>query len=331
MSKTFLLWSSLALAATGVTAQAEETNPVDGEVLVNKLNGVFGRHAAKRASGAKGFCAAGYLEPTAEAGQRFTSPLFQPGQHQASIRFSNGGGNPASDDRARSTRGIGVKMELPDDDTMDWAGSNVPMFVASTPEEFVEYLTVRAKDPVTGKKDKAAIDAYSKANPHTLKTGKYIKARPAPASVASTPYFMIHTFYLEGQDGKSHPVRWVFQPEGGYVGLTAEQEKTMPKDFLEAEFKGRVTSAPARWSIMVQFPKEGDPLNNANIAWPDDRETMKVGTLVANSYVTKGSANDCTGQVYDPLALPDGIEPSDDPMLEARSSSYAVSLTRRSE
>jgi catalase len=34
--------------------------------------------------------------------------------------------------------------------------------------------------------------------------------------------------------------------------------------------------------------------------------------------------------MFDPLALPEGIEPSDDPVLQVRSPAYAVSLSRRS-
>ena len=37
----------------------------------------------------------------------------------------------------------------------------------------------------------------------------------------------------------------------------------------------------------------------------------------------------CRNITFDPLILPSGISPSDDPLLPARSGVYAVSLTRR--
>jgi catalase len=37
----------------------------------------------------------------------------------------------------------------------------------------------------------------------------------------------------------------------------------------------------------------------------------------------------CTDVNYDPLVLPSGIEPSDDPLLSARSAAYARSFTLR--
>ncbi len=39
----------------------------------------------------------------------------------------------------------------------------------------------------------------------------------------------------------------------------------------------------------------------------------------------------CTAVNYDPLVLPSGIEPSDDPLLSARSAVYARSFTLRAE
>jgi catalase len=43
------------------------------------------------------------------------------------------------------------------------------------------------------------------------------------------------------------------------------------------------------------------------------------------------SENDgpCTNVNYDPLVLPDGIAPSNDPLLSARSAAYARSFTLR--
>ena len=41
------------------------------------------------------------------------------------------------------------------------------------------------------------------------------------------------------------------------------------------------------------------------------------------------AAGNCRDIEFDPLVLPSGIEPSDDPMLSARSAAYSVSFTRR--
>jgi catalase len=44
-----------------------------------------------------------------------------------------------------------------------------------------------------------------------------------------------------------------------------------------------------------------------------------------------GTPGECEREMFDPLLLPEGIEPSNDPILLVRSEAYAVSLSRRLE
>ena len=71
-----------------------------------------------------------------------------------------------------------------------------------------------------------------------------------------------------------------------------------------------------------------DPTHDATLPWPADRRTVDAGLLTLNSVDTeaKGNARDIN---FDPLVLPPGIEPSDDPLLSARSAVYAASYRRR--
>ena len=57
-------------------------------------------------------------------------------------------------------------------------------------------------------------------------------------------------------------------------------------------------------------------MDDATAVWPDDRPTVELGTLS----ITHPVANNDAAQralAYDPLRLVDGIESSDDPLLEA--------------
>src|ERR1700738_1578398 len=97
MRTTLRFWSvvlALATLAAPVAAAAQEAQPDD---LVNALNGVFGKHAGKRAAHAKGICIKGSFTPTSEA------PALSKAPHVAGPvpivgRFSQGGGNPAASD-----------------------------------------------------------------------------------------------------------------------------------------------------------------------------------------------------------------------------------------
>ena len=60
-----------------------------------------------------------------------------------------------------------------------------------------------------------------------------------------------------------------------------------------------------------------------------ERKTVTLGTLTVERVVAD-SANAEKVLLFLPSQVPDGIEPSDDPMIKARDDAYAVSFGRRS-
>jgi catalase len=81
-----------------------------------------------------------------------------------------------------------------------------------------------------------------------------------------------------------------------------------------------VSSAPP----VLQFRCDGP----WSLPWPEDRRHVDAG-LVSIDRVASEDNGSCTDVNYDPLVLPSGIEPSDDPLLSARSAAYARSFTLR--
>lgn len=71
-----------------------------------------------------------------------------------------------------------------------------------------------------------------------------------------------------------------------------------------------------------------DPTADATLPWPPDRAQIDAGTLTLDA-VSSEDGGPCTDINFDPLVLPAGIEPSDDPLLSARSAAYARSFTLR--
>jgi hypothetical protein len=59
--------------------------------------------------------------------------------------------------------------------------------------------------------------------------------------------------------------------------------------------------------------------------WPSTREELKVGTLSISSVAPQEDAA-CNAVNFDPLVLSDGIQPTNDPVLLARSPAYAISF-----
>ncbi len=101
-----------------------------------------------------------------------------------------------------------------------------------------------------------------------------------------------------------------------------------PANFLIDELDERLAKGAVKFRLVVQLAAEGDPVDNATAVWPKDRPVVELGVL---SLTRKVADNDSAQRAlaFDPLRLVDGIEGSDDPLLEARSSAYAVSRRRR--
>ena len=79
------------------------------------------------------------------------------------------------------------------------------------------------------------------------------------------------------------------------------------------------SSAPAR---------SDDPLDDPTALWPDDRELVDRRPARDQRRVDDPERDDHI-DVFDPLRLTDGVEPSDDPILHARRRAYSVSAYRR--
>lgn len=123
-------------------------------------------------------------------------------------------------------------------------------------------------------------------------------------------------------------VRWRFVPRDGEKQLTDAEQKSMPRDFLESAFTGRIHQGPVRWDMMVTIGRPGDPEDDPTIPWPSNRMEVKAGTLMLSSVMPDPVAGSYKIN-FDPLMMADGIEPTNDPILQLRSPSYAVSHTRR--
>ena len=62
--------------------------------------------------------------------------------------------------------------------------------------------------------------------------------------------------------------------------------------------------------------------------WPASRERVDAGMLTIDHVQAEAPGN-CRDINFDPLVLPAGIVPSDDPLLSPRSAVYSQSFSRR--
>jgi len=78
----------------------------------------------------------------------------------------------------------------------------------------------------------------------------------------------------------------------------------------------------------VTIANPGDPTADPSKAWPADRRTVEVGTLVVQQIVAERDGP-CRDINFDPTVLPSGMRTSDDPFPAARSAAYMKSYDLR--
>lgn len=100
------------------------------------------------------------------------------------------------------------------------------------------------------------------------------------------------------------------------------------KNYLFDAFIAQVHRQPLRWHLVLIVGQSDDSTTDATLPWPESREKVDVGTLTLD-HVKSDDASAATDVNFDPLVLPSGIAPTDDPLLSGRSAVYSQSFTRR--
>jgi catalase len=295
--------------------------------LTDAFEHVGGVHAGFRRNHAKGVGVSGFFDSNGN-GVRFSEAVvFRPGRVPVIGRFSLSGGQPYVADAPDEVRGLGLQFSLPDGEVWRTAMINLPVFPFRTPEAFYEQLVASRPDPKTGKPDPAGMKALLERHPETVQAITVIKSQPVSSGFDNTTFHGLNAFRFINSAGDSVPVRWLVTPMQPFEAASAAsgpRDKNYLFDALIAQIQGQ----PARWHLILIIGQPGDPTHDATIVWPADRERVDVGTLTLDR-VESEETSAATDINFDPLVLPAGIVPSDDPLLSARSAVYAQSFTRR--
>lgn len=324
MTKPSLAGLSLALAAFVAVPPSVNAAEATPEQIVDTLNAIFGKHKV-RSSHAKGQCVKGTFKPSADAAG-LTKSASLAKEVAVLGRFSIGGGNPKVPDATKTAvKGFAFRLD-PDGKSSDFAFLNTPVQFAKSPAQFLGFLQARLPGP-DGKPDPEKIKAFADANPETTTQGKWLMSKPVPASYAGVAYWGVHAFTLTNAKGESKIAKLKLVP-AAEAGLTDEEAKAKPADFLVAELTDRLAKGPASFDLVAILGEAGDPTGDVTAMWPEEsRKSVKLGTLAVAALEDNAK---CDAGIFDPTQLADGIAgPKDDPLFEIRAPAYAVSLSRR--
>jgi len=308
----------LALGATGARGN-------DATDAVDALEAVFGKHPGARRAHAKGRLYDGRFTPAPIAASLSRAPQFAAPTGLV-LRFSDGAGIPDIPDGhpAAVPAGLALRFQTPGGGSNDIVANANEGFPVRNLTDFIGFLrAVAASGP--GVAQPTPLAQFVAAHPET----QAFLARPHPsaASFATTRYYGNNAFYLVAADGTRRAFRSVIEPVAGVATLDAAAAAARPPDALFDDLAQRLGTGPVRFNLVAQMAAPGDPTNDVTMLWPAERERIILGTIE----VTAVAANQAAEQLlfFNPNNLPDGIQPSDDPILPARIGTYAVSIARR--
>ena len=112
--------------------------------------------------------------------------------------------------------------------------------------------------------------------------------------------------------------------------LSNEAAAKRSPNALAEDIRARVAKAPVRFKLLVQLAQPGDPTNDATQVWPANRPTVELG----ENSITKAVPDSLAAEkalLFLPTNLTDGIDESDDPLIDVRTAAYAESYGRRSQ
>lgn len=294
---------------------------ISPEQAIEAIDERFGDHPRHRALHAKGTLYSGTFTATPEAARLTRAAHMQGETVRATVRFSNGSGNPEVPDYAPDVRGLAVSFHLADGSRTDISAQTVPRFPFRDVDGFIEFVRLSRPGPA------AALKLLLFLARHPRMLGALPANRAAltpPPSFAARSYYAFHAFKWLDSRGEQRYVRYLWRPTIDVPALGRGEAKARGRDYLSAELAQRLEEGPVRMDLEVQIAGPGDDPDDPSTVWPQERERVVVGRLEVTAPTEEGD-----DLVFDPTRLTDGIEASDDPVLAFRRRAYPISHERR--
>ncbi len=307
--------------------------PTDEKILalsnaiLEKFEALFGAHPGFRPAHAKGIMLHGSFTPAPEAASLTKAPHFNRPSTPATVRFSNSTGVPVipDNDPNADPRGCAIRFYLAERVHTDIVAHSTNAFPARTGQDFLEFLSAIAATDLSHIPG-SPLEKYLGTHPATL---AFVQTpKPPPASFAQESYFGLTAMRFINTAGVSRYGRYRILPEAGNEHLEAAVAAAKGPNYLFDELEQRIAKEPVKFKVVVQLAEDGDTVNDVTVHWPENRKFLELGKLSLTEPVLD-EAHEQKQIIFDPIPRVDGIEPSDDPLLELRAAVYLLSGRRR--
>jgi catalase len=326
--RTGTLLAGLAvLAATGAASPdivRADDQPVEIQI-VDAMNKLFGKHPGFRANHAKGVVAEGSFKASPGAAALSRAALFNGSTVPVTVRFSDSTGIPNLPDGAgpANPHGMAIKFHLPGGSDTDMVINALKFFPVASGADFRDMLLALAASPPDAPKP-TKFDQFVASHPRVPAA---LATVATPDSFADEEYHGVDAFVLVNKAGGRQAVRYLMVPEHLVHLDRADAAKRAP-DFLVDELPERLKHGPVTFRLEAQLAAPGDSTKDPTQPWPAERKVVELGVLTIDKPVAN-SAEAQKALLFLPGQLIDGIEPSDDPLIDVRDGAYAESFSRR--
>lgn len=308
--------------------------------FIEKMSHFDRERVPERVVHARGAGAHGYFEAYGTVGNEPVSKYTRAKVFQQKgkktplfIRFStvtHGGHSPET---LRDPRGFAVKMYT-EEGNWDLVGNNLKIFFIRDAIKFPDLIHAFKPDPVTNCQDGERIFDFISNTPEALHMITFLFSPwGIPANYRQMQGSGVNTYKWVNDEGEAMLVKYHWEPLQGIKNLTQEQAQEIQgknfnhatQDLYEAIKRGDFP----QWELNVQLMKDGehpeldfDPLDDTKI-WPKDQfPWLPVGKMTldrnpVNYFAEVELAAFGTG------VLVDGLDFSDDKMLQGRTFSYS--------
>lgn len=149
--------------------------------------------------------------------------------------------------------------------------------------------------------------------------------RHFPASFRTENYFSINAFRLVDGDGKKTTIRYRAVPDAGYHELSQAEFEKKPDGYLFDDINEYLTNGwDFGFRLVAQLAEEGDITNEATARWPEERKIIELGHFILEK-VAPDNEKEQKQIIFDAMPRVEGIEPSNDPLIDFRSNVYLMS------
>jgi len=316
----FAVFSPMTMAEQAEVSVVEKIVEVQHDLFDGPRQGLRSNHT-------KGTVVTGSFAPAEEAKTVSMASHLQDGTTPVTVRFSNSTGFPdiADNNPKALVKGMSIRFDLGDEWYHDLVLSSVPRFPVATPEKFLALLTA-IRDSANSEASPKPIETFLSEHPAAKEFVSYPK--PYPKSFASLSYHGINAFEFTNANGQSVYGRYIISPAIDEPHLSEAEGKQQDGDYLMKELPERLQSSAVVMRLSVQIANADDEVNDATVIWPEDRPVVELGVLRLTAMHEDVAAFE-KATMFNPLALPEGIAASEDPILLSRPGAYALSFQHR--